>query len=109
MLVNVLAFSGNTYLFSVLRNPDVDEQRKRRDEAIEQLQAEQTRWLTKIIEYLGWINEELHRQNRLCKRSKKADAATREYDPVFPQKSRFVGTRASPFSLLSSSSSWDDY
>ena len=38
-LVNALAFSGSNYLFFMLRSSDLKEERKRHDQAIEQLQA----------------------------------------------------------------------
>ena len=37
--MNALAFSGSNYLFMMLRSSGVDEERKRRDKAVEQLQA----------------------------------------------------------------------
>ena len=40
-LVNALAFSGSNYLFTILRNSGVDEERKRHDKVVEQLQAAQ--------------------------------------------------------------------
>ena len=39
--VNALAFSGSNYLFSMLRSSGVDEERRRHDKAVEQLQAPQ--------------------------------------------------------------------
>ena len=36
-----LAFSGSNYLFSMLRSSDLNEERKRHDQAVEQLQAAQ--------------------------------------------------------------------
>ena len=46
-LVNALTFSGSNYLFSMLRNSGVDEERKRHDMAVEQLQAAQRRMVPK--------------------------------------------------------------
>ena len=43
-LVNALAFSGSNYLFSKLKNSNIDEERKRHDEAVEQLQAAHIAW-----------------------------------------------------------------
>ena len=37
--MNALAFSGSNYLFTILRSSGVDEERKRHDKAVEQLQA----------------------------------------------------------------------
>ena len=61
-LVNALAFSGSNYLFSMLRSSGVDEERKRHDKAVEQLQAAQAEWSRRRTERLDWINEELRRQ-----------------------------------------------
>ena len=38
-MVNALAFSGSNFLFSMLRNSDLNEERKRHDQAVEQLQV----------------------------------------------------------------------
>ena len=46
-MVNALAFSGSHYLFSMLRNPDLNEEPKRHDQAVEQLQAAQAKWSRK--------------------------------------------------------------
>ena len=43
-MVNALAFSGSNYLFSMLRSSDLNEERKRHDQAVEQLQAGQAKW-----------------------------------------------------------------
>ena len=44
-MVNALAFSGSNYLFSMLRSSDLNEERKRHDQAVEQLQAAQANGL----------------------------------------------------------------
>ena len=46
-LVNALAFTGSSYLFHRLSKDSIDAERKRRDLAIEQLQAAQTEWTHK--------------------------------------------------------------
>ena len=43
-MVNALAFSGSNYLFAMLRSSDLNEERKRHDQAVEQLQAAQAKW-----------------------------------------------------------------
>ena len=40
-MVNALAFSGSNYLFSIVRSSDVNEERKRHDQAVKELQAAQ--------------------------------------------------------------------
>ena len=46
-LVNALAFSGSNFLFSALRAPGADEEGKRHDKAVEQLQVAQAEWSRK--------------------------------------------------------------
>ena len=42
--VNALAFSGSNYLFSMLQSSGIDEERRRHDKVVEQLQAIQEEW-----------------------------------------------------------------
>ena len=81
-LVNALAFSGSNYLFTVLRSSDVDEERKRHDKAVEQLQAAQATRSRKRIERVDRINEELRRQGHAVQTFRDVDAAMREYTQV---------------------------
>ena len=81
-LVNALAFSGSNYLFTMLRSSGVDEERKRHDKAIEQLQAAQAAWSRKRTERLGFINEELRRQGHAVQTFQDVDAAMKEYAQV---------------------------
>ena len=64
-MVNALVFSGSNWLFSMLRSSGLDEERKRHDKAVEQLQAAQAEWSQKRTERLDWISEDLHRQPNL--------------------------------------------
>ena len=82
-LVNALAFSGSNYLFSMLRSSGVDEERKRHDKAVEQLQAAQEEWSRRRTERVDLINEKLRRQNHAVQTFHDADAAIREYAQVF--------------------------
>ena len=81
-LVNALAFSGSNYLFSMLKSSGVDEERKRHDKAVEQLQAAQADWSRRRTERLDWINEELRRQSHSVQTFRDVDAAIREYAHV---------------------------
>ena len=85
-LVNALAFSGSNFLFSMLRCSGVDEERKRHDQPVEQLQAAQAEWSRKRTERLDWINEELRRQGHAVQTFRDVDAAIREYSRVTGQK-----------------------
>ena len=80
--VNALAFSGSNYLFSMMKNSGVDEERKRHDLAVERLQATQTEWSKKRTERLDWVNEELRRQGHAVQTFGGVDAAIREYAQV---------------------------
>ena len=46
-LANALAFTGSFYLFSRLSKDSIDAERKRHDEAIEQLQKARIEWAHK--------------------------------------------------------------
>ena len=80
--VNALAFSGSNYLFSMLRSSGVDEERKRHDQAVEQLQAAQAEWSKQRTERLDWINEELRRQDHAVQTFHDIKSAIREYSLV---------------------------
>ena len=88
-MVNALAFSGSNYLFSILRSSDLNEERKRHDPAVEQLQAAQAKWSLKRTERLDWISEDLHRQGHAVQNFRDVDDAMREY-------SRVTGTKLYP-------------
>ena len=80
--VNALAFSGSNYLFSMLRSSGVDEERKRHDKAVEQLQAALAEWSRRRTERLDWINEELRRQSHSVQTFHDMNMAIREYARV---------------------------
>ena len=85
-MVNALAFLGSNWLFSMLRSSGLDEERKRHDEAVEQLQAAQAEWSRKRTERLDWISEDLHRQGHAVQTFRDADDAMREYSRVTETK-----------------------
>ena len=78
-LVNALAFSGTNYLFSTLRD---DEERKRHDKALEELQEAQTAWSQRRAERLEWLNDELRRQGHAEQTFQDVDAAMRQYSQM---------------------------
>ena len=80
--VNALAFSGSNYLFGMLRSSGVEEERKRHDKAIEQLQAAHAAWSQRRSERLDWLNEEHRRQDHAVKTFHDADESMREYARV---------------------------
>ena len=78
VLVNVLAFNGSNYLFSMLKDSGVDAERKRYDKSVEQLQAAQAAqaaWSRKRTERVDWINKQLHRQSHAEHTFEDVDAA----------------------------------
>ena len=89
-LVNALAFSGSNFAFSMLRDSGVDEERKRHDKALEQLQAAQVDWSRKRTERLDWINEEMRRQGQAVRAFRDADEAIRQYNLVAGGGSRIA-------------------
>ena len=88
-MVNAMAFSGSKYLLFMLKSSDLNEERKRRDQAVEELQAAQTKWSRKRTERLDWISEDLRRQGHAVQTFRDVDDAMREY-------SRVTGTKLDP-------------
>ena len=68
----------------MLRSSGVDEERKRHDKAIEQLQAAQAAWSRKRTERLGFNNEELRRQGHAVQTFQDVNAAMQEH-PLGPE------------------------
>ena len=77
--VNVLAFSGSNYWFSLLHRSGIDEERTFHDKAVEQLQLAQAEWSRKRTERLDWIIEELRRHSHAVHTLQDVDTAMREY------------------------------
>ena len=73
----------------MLRSSDLNEERKRHDQAVEQLQAAQAKWSRKRTERLDWISEDLRSQGHAVQTFRDADDALREY-------SRVTGTKLDP-------------
>ena len=88
-LVNVLAFSGSNYLFIMLRGSGADEERKRHNKEIEQLQAAHEAWSRKRTERLDWIAEDLRRQGRALKTFRDVNEAMELYAEVTVKKVSF--------------------
>ena len=81
-LVNALVFWGLNCLFSILRSSDLNEDRKRHDQAIEQLQAAQAEWSRKRTECLDWISEDLCHQGHAVQTLRDVNYAVRKYSRV---------------------------
>ena len=81
-MVNALAFSGSNYLFSMLISSDLNQERKRHDQAVEQLLAAQSKWSRKRTERLDWISEDLRLQGHAVQTFRDVDDVMREYSRV---------------------------
>ena len=80
------AFTGSSYLFSMLRSSDLSEERKCHDRAVEQLQAAQAEWSRNQTERLDWISEDLRRQGHAVQTFRVVDDAMRGYSRVTGKK-----------------------
>ena len=90
-MVNALAFSGSNYLFSMLRSSDLNEERKRHDQAVEQVQAAHVKWSRKQTERLDWTKEGLRRQEHAVQTFRDVDDAMHEYSRVTGTKLEALG------------------
>ena len=63
----------------MLKSSGLDEESKRHDKAVEQLQAAQAEWSRKQTERLNWISEYLRRQGHAVQTFRDVDDAIREY------------------------------
>ena len=76
--INALAFSGSNYMFSKLSGHG-EAERKRHDEAIENLQKANAEWTKKRRERLDFINQELQRERHAEKTFTEVDEAMERY------------------------------
>ena len=77
-VTNALAFTGGNYLFSHL-GKDSDEERKRHDKALEQLEAAQAKWSKERTQRLDFINEQLQKEHHAVKKFDDVDQAMKQY------------------------------
>ena len=77
-VTNALAFTGGNYLFSHL-GKDSDEERKRRDKAMEQLEAAQAKWSKERTQRLDFINEQLQKEHHAEQEFSDVDTAMKQY------------------------------
>ena len=80
----------------MLRDPSAGDERKRHDQAVEQLQAAQVKWSRKRSERLDWINENLRHQGHAARTFRDVDEAIRQYgtDGTKTRALRFLPTIA---------------
>ena len=77
-VTNALAFTGGNYLFSHL-GKDSDEERKRHDKAMEQLEAAQAKWSKERTQRLDFINEQLQKEHHAEQEFNDVDTAMKQY------------------------------
>ena len=77
-VVNALAFSGGNYLFSHMGS-NADEERKRHDKAMEQLEAAQVKWSKERTQRLDFINEQLQKEHHAEQEFSDVDTAMKQY------------------------------
>ena len=77
-ITNAFAFSGSSYLFSHIGS-NSDEERKRHNKAMEQLQAATTAWNEKRTERLDFINQQMKKEHHAMDEFDDADTAMKNY------------------------------
>ena len=82
-LVNGLAFTSSSYLFSRLSKDSIDKGRKRHDLVIEQLQKAQIEWAQLRQEQTNFINKQLRLEQKGETKFTELNDAMREYHEVF--------------------------
>ena len=79
-VVNVLAFTGGNYLFSLFgKSDDAEKERKRHDLAIEALQHAQSEYQHKRLLRRDYLNRELRAEQHSAQVFEDVDAAAHEY------------------------------
>ena len=63
-LINALALSGSNFLFSTLCKESIGKERRRHDQAIEDMQRCQIEWAKKRQERLDYINNEIMKEHK---------------------------------------------
>ena len=77
-VTNALAFTGGNYLFSHMGS-NSNEEKKRHDKAMEQLEAAQADWNKKRIQRLDYINEEIKKEHHAAETFDDVDQAMKHY------------------------------
>ena len=78
-IVNAVAFSGSSYLFSSLKKTQIDAERKRHDLALEELTKARDEWSRKRSEYLDFLNERLQKEAHAKQQFSNINDAMQEY------------------------------
>jgi len=77
-VTNALAFTGGNYLFSHIGS-NSDEERKRHDKAMEQLESAQSEWNKKRTERLDYINKVMKKEHHAEQTFDDVDQAMKQY------------------------------
>ena len=80
--MNVLAFTGSSYLLHRLSADNIDAERKRHDAAIEALQKAQIEWTHKHQQRIDFINNQLRLEQKAETIFTELNNAMREYHEV---------------------------
>ena len=78
-IINVLAFSGSNFLFSILSKESIAKEGKRHDKAIEDMQGAQIERAKKGQERLDYVNNEIMKEHKAEKRFKDLNSAMQQY------------------------------
>ena len=81
--MNVLAFTGSSYLLHRLSADNIDAERKKRDVAIEVFQKAQIEWAHNHQQRIDFINNQLKLERKAETKFTELNEAMREYHEVF--------------------------
>ena len=84
--MNAVAFGGGNLAFSMLRDHDAEEERKRLDLKGEELQRARDKWNEDPMKRLDFINKRLREKNEARAYINNVDDAILEYYRVFAKK-----------------------
>ena len=77
--INALAFSGSNFLFSSLSKESMDQELKRHDKAIEDMQVAQIEWTKKDKNNSDYLNNEIMKKHKAEKRFTDLTIAMQQY------------------------------
>ena len=84
-IVNALAFTGSNFLFSSLSKNNtvkIDEERRRHDLAVEQLNEAKLEWEQDRTKYLDYLNQRIQKERRSERTFQNVDLALRRYNQI---------------------------
>ena len=82
-VVNALAFSGSSFLFSQLKDSNSLEEQQRHNKAVEELQKAQAQWMIDRQERLNMINTRFIEERHAERTFQDVDSAMRAYYEVY--------------------------